>query len=95
MAVEYEIEGLTGGSGLPSTVWSFGWMGSRMVAPEVDGLTGGSSETFCSILSEGVGLVSEPEEDSMALRNRRRLRLSVSALEDMVLRMLGCVEMSW
>jgi hypothetical protein len=95
VTVACEVEGLTGGSRLPSTAWSLCWMGARMVALEIDGLTGGSSETFCSILSEGVGLLSEPEEDSMAFWNRRRLRLLVSVFEDMVSSVLGCFEMSW
>jgi hypothetical protein len=36
------------------------------VALAIVGLVGGTSERPCSILSEGVGLASEPEEESMA-----------------------------
>lgn len=47
-------------------------------------LVGATSERSCSILSEGVGLASEPEEDSMALWNRSWLRLLWLAFDNMV-----------
>jgi hypothetical protein len=66
LAVARKIEGLVGGSALDSAVWSLCWIGAPMVALAIVGLVGGTSERPCSILSEGVGLASEPEEESMA-----------------------------
>jgi hypothetical protein len=88
-AVACVMEGLVGGSGLPSTVLLLCWIGALMVALRIVGLVGGSSERSCPSLSERVELFSEPEEDSMALWKRRRLCLAVLLFDEMLVEGLG------
>jgi hypothetical protein len=82
--VACEIDGLAGGSGLPSTAWSLCWIAALAVAVEIDGLVAGSSEESRSIVALGEVLDSELEGEWNASKNRGMVRLRLLLFEDIL-----------